>query len=260
MNFQDLVICSTAFLASGLTLFSGFGLGTLLMPVLALFYPLPVAIGMTAIVHLLNNLFKLSLVGHHAKPGVVIRFGLPAVLAAWLGAWLLGKLEALNPLLTYPLFHLQADVSGVKILMGSIIIGFSVLEMTPRFRDLSFDSRWMPWGGALSGFFGGLSGHQGVLRSAFLVRAGLAKECFIGTGVMIACFVDFTRLLVYVSNSSAKEFSSAQITSLLAATGAAFLGAWLANRFLHKVTLRSVQNIVAAGMILIGLGLLAGVL
>ncbi len=260
MNSQTLAICITAFLASGLTLFSGFGLGTLLMPVMALFYPLPVAVAMTAIVHLLNNLFKLSLTAHHAKPGLVLRFGIPAVLTAWAGAQLLDKLSSLAPLLTYHFFHLPASITGIKLLMGGLIIGFSILEISPQFKNLSFDPRFIPWGGALSGFFGGLSGHQGVLRSAFLVKAGLSKESFIGTGVVIACFVDMTRLFVYSKHPSAHSFSSAQITSLVAATLAAFVGAWLANRFLHKMTLRVVQNIVAGGMILIGAGLMAGVL
>jgi hypothetical protein len=52
------VICSSAFLASGLTLFSGFGLGTLLLPVMVLFFPIDLAIALTAVVHALNNLFK----------------------------------------------------------------------------------------------------------------------------------------------------------------------------------------------------------
>ena len=75
-----------AFLAAGLTFFSGFGLGTLLLPVFALFFPLEVAIGLTAVVHLANNLFKLALLGKYANLGVVLRFGIPALLAALLEA------------------------------------------------------------------------------------------------------------------------------------------------------------------------------
>ena len=60
---EYIVVCLAALLASALTLFSGFGLGTLLMPVVAIFFPLNLAIAITAIVHLLNNLFKFALVG-----------------------------------------------------------------------------------------------------------------------------------------------------------------------------------------------------
>ena len=72
-----LIVAAVALLASALTLFSGFGLGTLLMPVLALLFPLPLAIAATAIVHLANNLFKLALVARHANWEIVGRFGVP---------------------------------------------------------------------------------------------------------------------------------------------------------------------------------------
>src|SRR5689334_7185423 len=91
---EYVVICVTAFLASALTLFSGFGLGTLLLPAFLFFFPLDVSIALTAIVHLLNNLFKLALVGRSADKGVVLRFGVPAVIAALAGAALLIYLSA----------------------------------------------------------------------------------------------------------------------------------------------------------------------
>ena len=72
------LICIAAFLASTLTFFSGFGLGTLLTPVFALFFPIQTAIAATAIVHLASNLFKVGLVGRDADWTVVARFGLPA--------------------------------------------------------------------------------------------------------------------------------------------------------------------------------------
>ncbi|MDC3196988.1 TSUP family transporter, partial [Gammaproteobacteria bacterium] len=87
------IICLAAFIASGLTLFSGFGLGTLLMPVVAVFFPLEVAVAMTAVVHLANNLFKLLLLGRGADARVLLRFGIPAVLFAWIGAALLVDLS-----------------------------------------------------------------------------------------------------------------------------------------------------------------------
>jgi uncharacterized membrane protein YfcA len=62
-----LIVCVAALLASALTLFSGFGLGTLLMPVVALFFPLELAIAMTAMVHLANTLFKIGLLGRKAN-------------------------------------------------------------------------------------------------------------------------------------------------------------------------------------------------
>ena len=55
MLMEYVVIVIVALCVSMLTLFSGFGLGTLLMPALAIFFPVPVAIAATAIVHLANK-------------------------------------------------------------------------------------------------------------------------------------------------------------------------------------------------------------
>jgi len=82
---EYLIVGVTAMLASGLTLFSGFGLGTMLLPVFVLFFPVNIAIGMTTIVHLLNNLFKLTLLARHANSRALVKFGLPAVFAAMPG-------------------------------------------------------------------------------------------------------------------------------------------------------------------------------
>jgi uncharacterized membrane protein YfcA len=71
-----IVVCTVALLVSILTLFSGFGLGTVLMPAFALFFPVPVAIAATAVVHLANNIFKVFLVGRKADWGVVVRLAL----------------------------------------------------------------------------------------------------------------------------------------------------------------------------------------
>ena len=92
-----------ALFAAGLTLFSGFGLGTLLTPVFALFFPLPLAIAGTAVVHLANNVFKLGLLVKHADWRVVWRFGLPAMAAAVLGALLLAWIGEMPTWLTWSL-------------------------------------------------------------------------------------------------------------------------------------------------------------
>ena len=76
------IICIVAFLGSALTLFSGFGLGTILVPVFAIFFPIEIAIALTAIVHFLTNIFKLTLLGRNANKSVIVRFGIPEMLSA----------------------------------------------------------------------------------------------------------------------------------------------------------------------------------
>jgi uncharacterized membrane protein YfcA len=253
------VICGVALLASGLTFFSGFGLGTLLLPAFALFVPVDRAIALTAIVHFLNGLFKLALVGRRADRRVVIRFGLPAVITAFAGAWVLLWLTGLGVLFDYTLFGRRFEVTPVKLVVGVLLLVFAFVEVLPRFRDVEFDPRYLPLGGAISGFFGGLTGMQGALRSAFLVRAGLSKEAFIGTGVVVACLVDVSRLALY-SGSIFGGAANLDYGLLSAAVLAAFLGAFLGNRYLKKMTMRGVQWVVGVMLFAVAIGLATGLL
>lgn len=258
------VICLTALLASLLTLFSGFGLGTLLMPVVALFFPVEIAIGITALVHLANNLFKVGLLGRQADRGVLLRFGLPGMAAAVVGAALLARLEGLAPWFVYTLGSRELQVLPIKAVVGVLIVGFVVLEFLPAFARLTFGRRWLPLGGLVSGFFGGLSGHQGAFRSLFLLRAGLDTRSFVATGVMLAVMVDLARLAVYgghlaLGDPGSSTGGGTQWALVGAASLAAFAGSWLGNRFLHKVTLGFVRTLVAVLLAGVGLGLLSGV-
>ena len=254
-----LVICAVALLASGLTFFSGFGLGTLLLPAFALFFPIDQAVAMTAIVHFLNGFFKLWLVGRDADRRIVLRFGIPAVVASFLGAWVLVWLSGIEPILVYNLAGRGMKVMPAKLAIGILLLLFAVAELLPRFRDMSFGPKYLTVGGLLSGFFGGLSGMQGALRSAFLTRAGLSKEAFVATGVVIACLIDASRLGVY-SRSLFAEGVRLDYGLLGAAVVSAFVGALLGNRYLKKLTLHGVQRIVATMLFAVAIGLVFGIL
>jgi uncharacterized membrane protein YfcA len=261
MNIIELVtIGLVSLLVSGLTLFSGFGLGTILMPVFALFYPVPLAIAATALVHFAGNLFKFGLLAKHADWGAVTRFAIPAAIAAVAGAELLHLFDRMPVWATYALGGTSHKVTPVKAVIGIVIVAFALLEVSSRFQKLQVPSRWLPLGGALSGFFGGLSGNQGALRSAFLIKAGLRKEAFVATGVVAAIIVDATRLMVYGLGSVPEQFSksSALVAPVLVGTVCAFVGAWVGKRLLRKVTLRAVQIVVATAMLVIGTGLATG--
>lgn len=258
---MDLLIVSLAALvASGLTLFSGFGLGTLLTPVFALFFPVTAAVAMTALVHLANNLFKIGLVGRDADWRAVAYFGLPAALAAVCGASMLVLVAGLPAIARYELMGGVHQITPVKLVIGGLIFGFALLELSPRFARLALSPRWLPLGGLLSGFFGGLSGHQGALRSAFLIKAGLSKEAYVGTGAACTVLVDSVRLGIYGASLRWEVLEDDGRRLVVGATLAAFLGAWLGKRLLRKLKRRFVELSVALMMILIGGGLATGLI
>ncbi len=256
---ETVILIMTAFCASLLTFYSGFGLGTLLMPVVAIFFPLPVAVAMTAVVHFLNNIFKVFLIGARADRKVVLGFGVPALLAALVGASLLVALAELPVILSYELADREVEVTFIKIVLGGLILLFAMLELSPRFARLSVDSRYLPLGGLLSGFFGGLSGHQGALRSMFLIKSGLDKESYVATAIVIAVLVDISRLVIY-GNTLFDQVRTLDWQLIGLTCAAAFAGAWLGKKLLKKVTIDAIRFLVACLLLVVGTGLISGLL
>lgn len=256
---EIIIISLVAFVVAILTFFSGFGLGTILTPVFMIFFPVELAIALTGVVHFFNNLFKLILVGRNADKSVLIRFGIPAVIAAFLGSMVLLMIPDSAPLFNYTMFGRNFEVYPVKLLISILLIIFALMDLLPYFKRLQFGKELLPVGGVLSGFFGGLSGNQGALRSAFLIKAGLSKEAFIGTAVVVSTFVDFTRLGVYATQFTQNNLEE-NLLLVLCATLAGIAGSYFGNKLLKKVTIHFLQITVAIMLIMISLALGSGLI
>ena len=122
---MDFVIIGlVAFLASGLTLYSGFGLGTVLLPAFALFFPAPVAVAATGLVHLLNGLFKGGLLWRQADWGVVLRFGLDPARFIATGV----MIAVLIDLSRLPVYALTVgSAAGTLDTRQGLLVGWAVL-------------------------------------------------------------------------------------------------------------------------------------
>jgi len=254
-----IIICLVAFITAILTFFSGFGLGTIFMPVFAIFFPVEIAIALTGVVHFSNNLFKMSLVGKRADKEVLLKFGIPAILASFTGAWLLLRITRMPSLLEYQLWDRSLEITPVKLIIAILLIIFSLLEIMPSVQKVQFSRNKLALGGVLSGFFGGLTGIQGAIRSAFLIKSGLSKEAYIATGVVIASLVDITRLSVYASRFKEANMNE-HFMLIFFATLAAITGAYIGNKLLKKITFRFVQVLVAIMLFLIAIALGAGII
>ncbi len=254
-----LIIAVAAFIVSALTLFSGFGLGTLLMPAFALFFPVETAVAATAVVHFSNNIFKGILLGKDAERGILLRFGLLAAAASFAGALVLEYFSLLPVIDSYHIFGKEAIVTPVKLLIAFVMLGFAYFELNDKLQNVKMSKRHYAFGGVLSGFFGGLSGHQGALRSMFLLRSGLTKQQYIATGVIIAILVDVSRLIVYGAGGFSKTLGDLPAQAL---TGifAALAGTLLGKRLIKKVTFGSIRYLTALLLMLIALLLGAGII
>ena len=171
-RLMEALLVLVPFAASLLTFFSGFGLGTLLTPVFVLFFPVELALLMTASVHLTNNVFKFALLICSVERKTLFSFALWAVPGAFLGAWTtvgLGQMRAWH-------FTETWTVGPLPFLIGCLMIVFTLMEFWPAWNRFAWTGRWFYTGGFFSGFFGGLSGHQGALRSLFL-KSSICRPC-----------------------------------------------------------------------------------
>jgi uncharacterized membrane protein YfcA len=250
-------VAVVALVAALLTFFTGFGLGTILLPAFALFVPVQDAVAMTAAVHLANGILKLALVARHVAWRVVLVFGVPAIAGALAGAWLLVRVTDAAPLAAWGAHGHTFVVTPAKLVVGILLALFALAEFLPVAKRVAVPPRWLALGGACSGFFGGLAGMQGALRSAFLVRGGLTREGYVGTSAAIASLVDITRLGIYLP---AVRASALDIPVLGIALAAAMAGTILGTLLLSKVPLRTVERLVALVLVTFAAGLASGVL
>ncbi len=251
------LICAVSFTASILTFFSGFGLGTMLLPVFCLFMPIELAVLATAIVHLLNNALKFVLIRRFIDKSVLIAFGITAVIGAFVGAMIQKYLGSGGILYEVDLFNGINKVGLLSAVVGLAMIVFAILDLVPLLKKISFGKGQFAVGGLLSGFFGGLSGHQGALRAAFLAKSNLTAEVFIATSVCMSLLIDITRIPVYLSMDNGGVGKNASIITL--ACLFAFIGSYLGKRIFTKKKVKNVRILVAVFLFIMGTGMLVGI-
>ena len=190
---------------------------------------------------------------------MVLKFGIPAILAAFIGAKALLWLADLSAIATYQLGGQEFQITPVNLVIGILMILFAAIELIPEAKNFSLNRKFLPMGGVLSGFFGGMSGHQGALRTVFLLRCGLSKEGFIATGVVIACLIDTSRLFVYSERFTAANLNE-NIGLLIAASLTAFVGAYVGRLLMKKVTMRAIQILVSIMLFILAIALISGII
>ena len=235
IEINVLIPILAAFFTAALTLMTGFGLGTILTPVFLIFYDVKIAILIVAVVHLSNNLLKLSLFSRYISFDILKRFGALTLIGAFIGAFLQGKM----------------DSSLVKILLGASLIFIGLKEISGFGEKLRLPKKIDFIGGFLSGLLGGFVGNQGAVRSAYLLNYNIPKETFVATAAIIASVVDVTRIPVYMFNN--KDVLANNWILLLITTVSAFAGTFAGKRFLKKISVKTFKIYVAATVIIIGI-------
>lgn len=215
---------------------------------------MPVAISLTAVVHLFHNFFKASLYRHEIDIRIALQFGIPASFASILGAVLLKVLSSLSSWKQYVFLGIKGNFSPLYAVIGVLFLFFATLELIP-LKKYQIKNSWIA--GLCSGFLGGLSGYQGAIRSTFLLHSNLSAGAFIGTSALIAVAIDLFRLFVYgTSFFPLLENTGLILTSLLFSAGGTFLG----TLYMQKITIHFIRKIITAALYFIGILITLGMI
>lgn len=232
------------FVAALATFYTGFGLNTILVPLFMLYWDAPSAVFLASIVHLCNNILKVSLTARSINWPLFKNFGIPAILFAFIGAFLLNQISRETSTYLEPIF-------------GAILMLFALLEFFNW--KLPMQGAWaMRIGGGLSGFFGGFSGHQGALRALFLSKIKMEPIVFVATTAVISLLVDLTRIGVYTSDQRHMNFYPSWLIFLV--IPAALAGTLVGRKYIQKIKHALFSKLIGLGLFAMGLALLLGLI
>ena len=225
-------------LAAALTVPAGFGLATMLTPVVLLWLPPHEAVAAVAIIHGAHNAWKLKLLRANVDFTAVKRYGWALVIGAIIGAVL----------------HSHIPSDPLLLVVGIALIILPILSVTERWTNIRLPDSEDRIGGFGSGFFGGLTGHQGALRAMFLQKRLPDKVAYAATASILALAVDLTRIPIYIMFEGSAILDEYILIPCLVMS--AILGVNLGKRWLTKWKQTHIRSgiliaIVASGIMYI---------
>ena len=232
---EILLISLGAFFAAALTVPAGFGLSTILTPLMLFLLPAYEAVAVVAVVHCAHNAGKYVALKEAVDFEAFRRYGIWLVVGSVIGALLQNQVP--NDLLL--------------LLVGIFLVILPILTISEKWTGYRIPEANDKLGGFGSGFMGGLSGHQGALRAMFLTRRLPDKMAYAATASVLALCVDLSRIPVYFFFRT-EEFSD-QITLIIVLVVSALIGVRVGKRWLQSLKSTHIHNMVMFGIICSGM-------
>jgi uncharacterized protein len=230
---ETLLLIVLTFIASFIGTLTGFGSSTIMLPIVVMIYPLPVALLYVGIIHLCADLWKIVLFRQHTNWKIVLTFGIPGFFASIIGA----------------IFALTIPTG----LLALLILYVLLLYMNPKF-SLPTSSSFLATGGIISGIMAGLLGIGGPARSMFLAGFKLEKHMYLFVSGITALFIDVVRLFIY-HNGEVRLPYNLWLT-LIFLIPLSFIAAKVAKIYVDKINQKQFRNIVFAFLFIVGLKLI----
>jgi hypothetical protein len=215
----------------------GFGIGSLLTPLLAERVGMPTAIAAIALPHAAATALRFWRLRGAVDWSVVRSFGLLSAAGGLAGALLYARLGGRE---------LTLALAGLLLLTGAS----GLTGITTRWHP----SRVAGLLGAVSGFFGGLAGNQGGVRSAALLTFRLPPAAFVATATATGLLVDLARTPVYLWRAGSELLTL--WLPLALATAGVLGGTLLGERVLLGMSPERFRTVVSVAILALGVLLL----
>jgi uncharacterized protein len=234
----NIIVAVVAILAAGIASIAGFGIGSLLTPLLATHYGLKTAVGVVAIPHLIATVLRFWGLRQDVDRRVFFGFGLMNAAGSLAGA----------------LIHVWVDNPILTVVLGILLVFAGLIGVLGYADRMRFDGRTAWLAGVVSGAFGGLVGNQGGIRSAAMLGLGVQGRAFVATVTAIGIAVDAVRMPVYFATESARIFSA--WPTIVAGIIGVVVGTVTGERVLRRIPEKLFRRVVSAILLAVGVYLL----
>ena len=233
-----LVVLLVATLAGATASVTGFGIGSLLTPLLATRFGMQTAIAAVSIPHVVATALRAWRLRAHVDGAVLRSFGLWSAAGGLVGA----------------LLYTRTASRTLTVILALLLLLTAVAALTDWLRRLHPRGPAASALGLTSGLFGGLAGNQGGLRSAALLGFPLAPLAFVATATATGLMVDAARMPIYLWRSSSALVPLT--TPIVVALAGVVVGTLLGERALLGLSREAFRRIVAAIVGALGIWLL----
>ena len=232
------VVIAAGIAAGGIASVAGFGIGSLLTPLLLTQVPARVAVAAVAIPHVVGTAARFWLLRGQIDRRLLVTFGLTSAAGGLTGA----------------LLQARTSSAGLTIVFGALLLFVATSELTGLSKRMRLrgPAAWIA--GALSGLLGGLVGNQGGIRSAAMLGVDVPRQAFVGTATAVALIVDGARLPVYLATTGRELFE--MWPAIAAATVGVVCGTLFGHRILIRIPEEQFRPIVAMLLAILGAAML----
>jgi uncharacterized membrane protein YfcA len=234
-----LVLVFAAGILSGATAsIAGFGIGSILTPLLIGRLGASLAVAAVSIPHSIATALRCWRLRGAISWPVVRSFGMLSAAGGLIGA----------------LLYTRVGSRALEITLGVLLVATSVAALS------DWTRKWKPHGivaqtlGFLSGLFGGMAGNQGGLRAAALLTFSLTPKAFVATSTAVGLAIDAARMPIYVWRAGSELLTV--LAPISVATAGVLIGTLFGERLLFGLSPEKFRRVVGFLIGVLGLWLI----